>query len=50
MLGDALAVFLGELLIKRLNLDWSIYFVIFAFLLFLSALLVMLLVEEYSIE
>ena len=48
-LGDALAVVLGELLIKRLSLDWSIYFVFFAFLLFLSAMFVMLFIDEYSI-
>lgn len=49
-LGDLSALLFGEIIMNKLNLDWSIYILLTSLIFFFVALLFYLLLEEVPIE
>ena len=49
-LGDCFSLYIAELMINVLGLDWTIFIVTFSFLLFTSIMLVHRVVEEYPVQ
>lgn len=49
-IGDFFTLYLAELLMKVLGLDWTVFIMCFSFLLLISVVLVHLYVEEYPLE